>query len=301
MNHELLKDFLIFAQAEINANDIEPWAAMFRVAYLEASSSEQEDVWWLATLYNTHDRVDSALRHYQRWPSPRVWDRDPNKADAASHELYPRATERRNLHGTAVLKRHQGYADAVAPYESPLVWLCSELEYDSPGEDFRRLTAQMRMIWGVGRQAAFEWAEFAGKVVGLPVDAADGQLYDSSGPRQSIELMYNAGAKMTEQQLNEAAEDLQARLSLEGMEVSFVDLETLVCDFKVMCNGGYFVGRHLTALKGEIQGNLLLESAFEKVVPPDWRAVPPGLDMDPKLRGHYKRTGEIFKGPWWKQ
>lgn len=296
-NTDLLKDFFIYSQAELASNDIAPWADLFRVIY-EEELLPRADAWWLTTLYNTYDRTDSAWRYYQRWPSLARWNVDPRKADAASHQLYPRTGERRNLHGGSVLRRLQSYSDILGE-QDPLTWLCQSLDYDSPGADFATLTLQMRQVWGVGRQAAFEWAEFAGKVIGLPIDAADGQFYESSGPRQSIERMYNAGNKMTEDELNWAANDLQARLSLEGMDVPFVDLETMVCDFNVMRNGRYFVGRHLTALRGEVQGFEMLEYAFSKVVPKEWADVPAGLEMDPVLRKHYKTTGEIFQAPWW--
>lgn len=293
LDFEMLEDFVTFAKAEVAANDIEPWAAMFRVVYEDKLLPAEEAI-WLTTLYNSYDRVDSALGVYGRWPTPHHWAADPNREEARQ---FPCAQERRNLHGGKVNRRHQGYADQLGD-RSQLEWMVDPLEFDGAGNDFRRLSAHMRSIWGVGRQAAFEWAEFAGKCFSLPVDAADGQLYDSSGPRSSIEAMFNGGDKMTAPELDEAADYLQAYLSDQhGLDVPFVDLETLVCDFKVMRHGGYFVGRHITALKGEIQGNELLEDAFYKVIPAEWAAIPGGLDMHPKLRGHYKHTGHIITTP----
>lgn len=292
LDFDMLHDFVAFARAELAANDVEPWAEMFKVVY-EEQLLPQEEAIWLTTLYNTYDRVDSSLGVYNRWPTPHHWAADPNREEARQ---FPCAQERRNLHGGKVNRRHQEYADALGD-RSQLVWLAEPLEFDSLGDDFRRLSAHMRSIWGVGRQAAFEWAEFAGKCFSLPVDAADGQLYDSSGPRESIEALYNDGNKMTADELNAAADHLQGTLAHEGLDVPFVDLETLVCDFKVMRKGGYFVGRHITALKGEIAGNELLEYAFAKVIPTDWASIPGGLDMEPRLRGLYKSTGHIITTP----
>lgn len=292
LDFDMLADFVTFARAEQRANDIEPWAAMFKVVYDERLMPQEEAI-WLTTLYNTYDRVDSALGVHGRWPTPHHWAADPDREEARQ---FPCAQERRNLHGGKVNRRHQGYADLLGD-RSQLEWLVAPLEFDSLGDDFRRLSTHMLQIWGVGRQAAFEWAEFAGKCFNLPVDAADGQLYDSSGPRSSIEAMFNSGERMTAAELDQAADWLRNYLADEGIDVPFVDLETLVCDFKVMRKGGYFVGRHITALKGEIAGHELLEYAFSKVIPPDWAAIPGGLDMDPALRGRYKRTGHIITRP----
>lgn len=293
LDFNMLDDFVTFAQAEVAANDVEPWAEMYRVVY-EEQLLPQEEAIWLTVLYNTYDRVDSALGVYGRWPTPHHWAADPNREEARQ---FPCAQERRNLHGGKVNRRHQGYADALGDM-SQLEWMCLPIVTDDVGENFRELSAHMRTIWGVGRQAAFEWAEFAGKCFNLPVDAADGQLYDSSGPRESIEALFNGGERMSAAELDEAADYLQAYLADQhDLEVPFVDLETLVCDFKVMRKGGYFVGRHITALKGEIAGNEMLEYAFYQVIPPEWAAIPGGLDMDPTLRGLYKKTGHIIVDP----
>lgn len=296
LDFDMLDHFVTFARAEQLANDIEPWAAMFRVVYDEELLPKEEAI-WLTTLYNTYDRVDSALGVAGRWPTPMHWLADPDREEARQ---FPCAQERRNLHGGKVNRRHQGYAELVLDVGgSQLDWLLEPFTDPSAtkGENFRDLTKHMLQIWGVGRQAAFEWAEFAGKCFSLPVDAADGQLYDSSGPRTSIEALYNGGERMTAQALDAAADHLRGYLAGEGVDVPFVDLETLVCDFKVMRHGGYFVGRHITALKGEIAGNELLEYAFNKVLSPEWAAIPGGLDMEPRLRNHYKKTGHIITTP----
>ncbi len=292
LDFDMLADFVTFARAEVAANDIEPWAAMFKIVYDEDLLPREEAI-WLTTLYNTYDRVDSALGVAGRWPTPHHWGADPAREEARQ---FPCAQERRNLHGGKVNRRHQSYIDLLGE-RGQLEWMINPLKFDDVGEDFRRLSKHMLAVWGVGRQAAFEWAEFAGKCFGLPVDAADGQLYDSSGPRESIEALYNGGQRMASEQLEAAADHLRGYLASEGVAVSFVDLETLVCDFKVMRKGGYFVGRHITALKGEIEGHEMLEYAFRKVVSPEWAAVPGGLDMEPRLRGHYKRTGHIITAP----
>lgn len=291
VDEKTLADLVAFARVEVASRDVEPWADMFKVVYEERLLPPEEAI-WLTTLYNTYDRVDSALAVFNRWPTPWHWAGDPKRDEARN---FPCAQERRNLHGGKVNRRHAGYVESLAGCDQ-LGWMLKILEFESPGEDFKLLTAHMRTIWGVGRQAAFEWAEFAGKCFGLPVDAADGQLWESSGPRQSLEALYDC---RTQAELDWAAYECKEHLADAGIPLKWVDFETIICDFKVMVRGRYFPGRHITMLKAEVAGNEMLTYAFNKVVPPEWASIPAGIDMDPHLRGLYKQTGKILEEPWW--
>lgn len=297
-----LEDLVTFARAEVYTGDVEPWADTLREVR-KTGTVDDEELAWLMTLYNTYDDINSGWGIYDRWRTPAEWDAAPDKADAADGKLYPRMQERRNLHGLSVLKRHQGYADQLAGgtqldwYEQPLLGI-------SPGEDFKALTAHMRQIWGVGRLAAFEWAEFVGKVFDLPVDAADGQLWESSGPRESLEKLYGIQTSDVGQ-LNFIANECKEWLAYNGVPLKWVDFETIVCDFKVMRKGGYFVGRHLTMLKTEILDmtdldlQMTMLDAFNESVPEEWQGIPTNLGSNYDLRHHYQKTGQVRTTPWW--
>lgn len=292
-NKRLLDDFVTFAQIELESHDVEPWADLL-YQLRESEQLPEEHVIWLTTLYNTYDSLASAWGVYERWNTPAQWANAHDKFDACSHQLYPRMTERRNLHGEAVLKRHQTYVDLLKG-GTQFAWLLEPLEFDDPGKDFAHLTTHMRQVWGVGRQAAFEWAEFAGKVFKLPVDAADGQLWESSGPRQSLEIMYGL-TNPTPATLDFVAQECMDMLADEGLLVQWVDLETLVCDFKVMFHSGrYYPGQHLAALREEIAGNKVLEQCWWAAIPEPWCGIAPGIDQS--KRGVYRSTGEVITGP----
>ena len=49
LDFDMLDDFVIFARAEVAANDVEPWAAMFKVVYEEKLLPSEEAI-WLTTL-----------------------------------------------------------------------------------------------------------------------------------------------------------------------------------------------------------------------------------------------------------
>src|SRR5262249_14361465 len=137
-------------------------------------------------------------------------------------------------------------------YGDQLAWVLAPLRRDSSAWDAMRLMDHLRPVWGVGRQTAFEWAEFICKVLGLPVEPADDVLWESSGPRRSIQALYGE-VMPTEEWLDDRAEECKAFLVDEGVDLSWWDFETIICDFHVMRAGRYYPGRHLAALREEIQ------------------------------------------------
>lgn len=292
LDEATLADLVVFARVELASRDVEPWADLLREL---KGQMPQEELIWFTTLYNTYDSLGSAWGIFERWPTPAEWGRAPDRAEAADGVRYPRMQERRNLHGLSVLKRHQGYVDELAG-RPQIHWMFEPLELDSPGEDFKLLTEHMRKVWGVGRQAAFEWAEFAGKVFGLPVDAADGQLWESSGPRHSLQQIYG-NPKPSPAELDDMANECKDHLEANGVALPWVDFETIICDFKVMRTGRYYPGKHLAALREEISGNDMLIKAFEAVVPDKWASIPAGIDKN--MLTVYRDTGVILEEPWW--
>lgn len=299
LDHRTLADLVTFARIMVDSRDVEPWADIIRELYTHGDLSREDSI-WLLTLYNTYDDLHSAWHHYRRWPTPEAWDNDPDKADAGTFNC---TQERRNLRGGRSLKRHQSYMDHLfllgsGDQES---WMRESLVGDSPGADFARLTEHMRKVWGVGRQSAFEWAEFMQKVVDFPADAADGQLWESSGPRRSLERIYGEQSP-TPEWLDAVAEECKGHLESEGVPMEWVDFETIICDFHVMREGRYYPGRHLAAISDEIltlpdeEDRKLLQAAYNRFVPEEWQDMPPG-GIDKGLLRVYRETGLILDHP----
>lgn len=291
---KILNDLVKFARIEVASGDIEPWAEVIRVVDLPRAQKT-----WLATLYNTHDDLHSAWKSLRLWPTPRHWGQSENRHVAAKFNC---TQERRNLRGGRVLQRHASYVTVLAG-SSEETWMKAAIcESSSPGESFAALTKQMRTVWGVGRQSAFEWAEFMGKVIGLPVDAADGQLWESSGPRRSLEDLFQM-SDPSPAQLDDAANITRDYLYGEGVVLKWVDFETVICDFLVMRRGRYYPGRHLAALQDEIatlpdeSDRDRLWSAWYQVVPYPWCDMPSG-GIDDKKLAVYRDTGRILNAPY---
>jgi len=288
-----LADLCSFAAIETASCDLEPWAAVIGELHLGGELSREEAT-WLLTLYNTYDDLGSAWSVFTRWPSPRAWTLDEDRGGAAD---YPCTQERRNLRGGLVLRRLYGYAQELSGGPQ-LPWIEHPLVGDTPERDFVRLTAHLRRIWGVGRQAAFEWAEFLGKCVGVPVSAGDAQLWESEGPRRSLQRLYGI-PKPTQRELDHIAADCHARITASGVELAVWDFETVICDFNVMRDGRYYPGRHLAALREEIDGmngdRPVMDRAWWRVVPEPWAGIAPGISK--AQMPVYRDTGRMVDHP----
>ncbi|QFP94623.1 hypothetical protein I5G59_gp03 [Mycobacterium phage LilMcDreamy] len=286
-----LNDLVEFARIEAASRDVEPWADILaRVAL------PRDDRTWLMTLYNTYDDLHSAFACYRRWPSIAAWAAAGDRDDVAQYNC---TQERRNLRGGRVIKRFASYA-AVLAGRTEEKWMREVCQWDNPGRNFTALSARMREVWGVGRQSAFEWAEFAGKVVNLPVDAADGQLFESSGPRRCLERIFCLN-RPTPAELDHAANVCREWIAQAGVPLAWVDFETIICDYNVMRDGRYYPGRHLAALREEIDtlpsesDRALLNDAWARFVPEPWASIAPGID--PAKMPVYRNTGRMLTCP----
>jgi len=288
-----LADLAAFARIEVDSRDVEPWADL--LGWLRTSGAlDAETVAWLVKLYNAYDDLGSAWQVYARWRSPMEWAAALDADEAAK---YPCTQERRNLRGGRVL-RHLGDYTARLAGDRQLAWLRRPLAGE-PQADFVRLTAHLRSVWGVGRQTAFEWAEFCRKCLAVQVEAPDAQLWESEGPRRSLQRLYG-NDNPTPGWLELVADICRAVLAERGVPLIWEDFETIVCDYNVARDGRYYPGKHLAALRAEIASvpehdRPLLEEAWHAVVPSPWCDISPGIDKA-KLRV-YRDSGVLLDKP----
>lgn len=286
-----LADLATFARIEIESRDVEPWALTLRSLY-DQGTVDQEGAHWLVKAYNAFDDLSSGWGFVQRWPSPDAWR---TAADRASVIDFPCTQERRGLRGGRVAKHYDSYLESLAG-QTQVQWFRTGYLGRDPADDFVYVLAHVRAIWGVGRQTAFEWAEFVEKVLDVPILAADAQLWESEGPRRSLQKMYGNPAP-TLNWLNDRAAECRQMLADEGVALSWEDFETIICDFNVMRDGRYYPGRHLAALREEIDAIPAadrgpLDAAWAAVVPDAWAGIRPGIDK--ALCKVYRDTGKIL-------
>jgi amino acid-DNA transferase-like protein len=288
----VVDDLAEFARIELASHDLEPWAEILR-DLRDHGDVDTEGVLWLVKLYNGYDDLSSAWSVYRRWPTPADWLAAPDFAAAAN---YPLTQERRGLRGGKVIKHLASYVAALdgAPQAE---WVAT-----APYGDNLHVLAYLQQVYGVGRQTAFEWAEFLHKVIDAPcavAKPADVMLWESEGPRRSLERIYHGGRRAPARRwLNRWAIQLRDRLANEyDVHLTWEDFETVICDFNVMRDGRYYPGKHLAAIREEIatvphdDGRALLEKAFARVVPEPWCDIAPGIDKD-ALRT-YRDTGQL--------
>jgi hypothetical protein len=175
-----LDDLATFARIEVESRDVEPWADLLRHLYMEDGALSLEAALWLVALYNTYDSLGSACSVFARWPSPHELLTAADFPDSAQYEC---TQERRNLRGGLVLTRHASYGALVMGGDgTQAYWLGQGIPQpdvttdccDTGGAEaaWEPMTRHLRRVWGVGRQAAFEWAEFLAKVVARARDGA---------------------------------------------------------------------------------------------------------------------------------
>jgi hypothetical protein len=288
---KILSDLVAFARYEQESHDLEPWAELIAHLHLTGELSREEALWVL-WLYNAYDDFGSAWTAFGLWPSPTAWARDTPERQMVAAGL-PIMRERRNLFGGRMLKRYASYVDLLAG-DSQWAWLSRSIRHHDPFGNWNRMLAQTRQVWGVGRQASFEWTEFVSKVdvTGRQTLAApDACLWESSGPRKSLQRIYN-NPSPDRAWLERAAHECRAMLTDSGVRLAWVDFETVICDFNVMRDGRYYPGRHLAALRAEVADVPKLTAAYNAIIPEPWRSgIAAGID--PNLMPVYARTGRI--------
>lgn len=302
-----LADLARFARIEQTAHDIEPWAEVLRCMAIKDAFDSWEQVAWIVKLYNAYDDIGSAFRLFARYPDPDQWYHASYADRLAATAKLPCGRERRNLRaskiaGELMVKHLDSYVGALGG-GTQFRWIREAVPLGTDhGVGFDALVSYLRTsVWGTGRQAAFEWAEFIGKVLGVPVMASHGCLWESSGPRTSLERIYNGGDRAPSQRwLDLKASDCRDTLVRNGAVLEWWDVETVICDFNVMRKGRYYPGQHLAMIKAEIydlpnRWRTELYQALNTVVPKPWCDTPRGTDK--ALAKAYALTGFI-ETPW---
>lgn len=279
-----LNDLVTFAKLEQESNDIEPWAEVIKALHLGT-----EDALWLVKLYNAYDDINSAWRVFEEYPTPVEWAQGINRDKVAYYHI---SRERRNLYGGRLIKHLDSYVDTLGPRTQDH-WIL-EASSSDPVRFFKLAFEHLQTIWGIGRLSAFEWVEFITKVTDAPITPQDAVLWGSSGPRQSLERIYG-NPNPTPRELEEIAIECKNYLYARGINLTWWDFETVICDFNVMRKGRYYPGKHIAMLREEIMtlkepAHSRLRAAFDSVIPTKWQEVP----ADKSLGQIYMNTGAIY-------
>jgi hypothetical protein len=301
VDRRVLADLVEFARIEQQSHDCEPWAELISELRRMGELTREQSLWVL-WLYNAYDNFGSAWAAYEAFPSPQSWSvAEPHHQRWVATLAIER--ERRNLLGGRMIKRWQSYVDLLGG-DSQMGWLSRAVSDEGTlpptpqgvrERNWDRMLAHTRKVWGVGRQASFEWTEFLTKVdpgFGLAMDAGDACLWESSGPRKCLQRIYGLESP-SKARLEAVAGLARSHLKSEGVDLAWVDFETIICDFNVMRDGRYYPGKHLAALREEVQDVPILMAAYRHIIPEPWRSgIRPGVDK--QLNQVYLKTGRII-------
>jgi hypothetical protein len=264
----LLDSFATFAERMLASRDIDPVYPVLRelVARPDIEGS------WLTVLYLAYYNLPSALIAYHRHPEPS----GAILTDQSTLKLPP-GVERRNLRDPHLMADHiyQWLSAANGAMLSSWMWdaksdmlthLFWQIFPDEPPEqNYQRVWQAVMDVRHNGRWAAYKATEVFQKVFDWPLRASDAGHENSTGPRKGLALLYGdepeGNSPDVIDELNRRTDQLGVELTKRGVNTAVEEVETLLCDFKSMAHGRYFVG-HDT--------DLMLEQGLRQLPAPLW-------------------------------
>lgn len=230
----LLEDFATFARVHTETGDVDPAYPVLRE--LLAGLDEETAVARIVVYVACYNLPQAAL----------TWDKIDTHRDLAHVQArMVCATERRGLRGADAMRRH---LDSFAAYGDHFDGLVPFLRSGFTGntrEDWRTLQANLGLVWGNGRWAAYKTGEILKTVLDWPVTPTDAGHAWSTGPRLGLALLYpearGLGNSPDDVLALDAMTDRLVRLTGHPVE----QVETHLCDFHALVEGRYYLGHDI--------------------------------------------------------
>lgn len=293
----LRRDHRRFHELAVASGDVDPVYPVYRDLAHRLALTRAERA-WLIFCHVAYYHMGSALAAFA------ATRRNALEAGLAPLNL-PVATERRAHWSRGRLARHlTGLARAAQPYGGDLAsWATDDLP-DDPHAAWSVLTERLATLDGNGRWAAFKTAEMLAAIAGVPVRAPDMGHASSSGPRHGLKLLHpdapDGNAPPDIAQLDHLSERLVAELRGRGLAATLETVETTLCDFHALHDGGYYVGHDIDLMQDQINqvpGPLTTEIFAARVaaLPAEYLGEQSGWSgVDRARKRHYRRTGQVL-------
>lgn len=234
-----LAAFAEFGRHMLDSADIDPVYPVLRqlIADLGLDNAEAE---WLVILYLAYYEITSALTAFRTHPEP--------GSTSIFHDeqtlKLPTGIERRGLRQAHLMAAHLnewvGRFDGQSHFTAVRDWFAND-SYFNAGV----LDGYLTGIDFNGRWASYKAIEVMQKVLGWPVAHATAGHEGSTGPRKGLTLFFpevkGNGPKAIDL-LDEQTDVLMRAARAHGVEVAVEEVETLLCDFKSLAHGRYYVG-----------------------------------------------------------
>lgn len=240
-----MREFCTFASMLMQSDDVDPVYPVLRniVAGLPV-----ERGLWLTFLYLAHYNLASGYKAFLDHPDVMAVGLG---ALAARH--YPIAAERRGLRNRTQFEMHvMSYMERVADAGgSQFAWICDGWG-TNPHANFLSFWDRACTVYQNGRWAAFKWAELLKEVHGLNLAAPDMRLRDCTGPVEGLQMLFGDPTDDPDR-LDDYARSAKEILLEDGQDLSWERVETILCKWKMLLKGNYYVGRDIDELQEVIE------------------------------------------------
>jgi len=250
---ERLPDLFRFGRHLVSSRDIDPLYPVLHDIH-RTQGMEPQQALWHSFLYVAWYHLPSAMAAYECSPLPGRWL--VRHLDAS----WPTGIERRNNRGGRVADHIRSFLEATRRTQL-WDWFSDGLDMESftpEGriQNWRILNERLQTIHGNGRWAAYKHLEVLRRVHNFPVWAPDMGNQFSSGPREGLAMLYGDIEGQTSRviaKLDRQGVDLQRRLAKHGLVVDIEELETILCNWKSLVKGKYYVGHDIDELQEQCE------------------------------------------------
>lgn len=305
-----LKAFATFGRHMISSWDIDPVYPVLRQLIRDLDLGEREAD-WLTVLYLAYYELSSGVTAFLAHP-------DPAQASILSDEAtlkLPTGIERRGLRQAHLMRIH--LREWLERYDGESLFTgAKEVMLPTSGPAGRVLRTKLEfnnsvlseLFEGVrynGRWAAYKGCEVMQKVRRYPVQAVDAGHQNSTGPREGLALFFPKlqGQSPTVIGALDRQTDVLIMCAAEhGTGLAVEECETLLCDFRSLTEGRYYVG-HDTDLMLEGIGrapqrtrDLLMHA--RRALPSEYRGELHGWDGRDReaMRAYVERGAILVRG-----
>ena len=303
----LLPDLVRFGKGLIKSQDIDPLYPVLRDL---VDGMGFEEAYWLQHLYVAWYNLPSGWRAWIDMPMPESFD--PELIDPR----WPTGTERRANRGGKVIAHLSSTIDTIdKDFEGDIVRFFTDGIFEpedsyQPTVNWMVMNERLQGLYLNGRWAAYKQCEVLRRVMDVPLEAPDMGMQFSSGPREGLAMLYGEVPGQTRgviNQLDAQARDLQERALAMGLEADIEELETVLCNFKSLRKGKYYIGHDIDELQEQIdvaiqRGILSVEQAEplwqarREMLPEQYLGEIGGWHgVDKQRNQSYARTGKVLR------
>tara|TARA_Y100001963_G_scaffold20399_1_gene26048 strand:- start:735 stop:1637 length:903 start_codon:yes stop_codon:yes gene_type:complete len=235
------EDFIKFGKLSLKIKDYDPGYPILK-KYYELRKLNEKQKHWHTLLFMTFYRLSSAEEVFKKYPE---------QTKVSFSKAYPTSPDRRGLRGKK--EKQERFINQFNAY--PIQELVTKVAspYGKIGwAKFERI--MQKNFWYVGTWTTYKWADILNNVYDFNIEApylSDGGGSVTTGPIGGMISLL--GVKPAE--INDTLElNLYKEVINRGLNVpDYNTLETLLCDFKALTKGKYYLGHDIDSFLAEIQ------------------------------------------------